>query len=96
MAQYRTQVKIIADVLSTARDMNTEGNGVGITMLLRRGNLSYSRMSKLISELVGSGLLEELAAAEKASKYRISSKGLEFLWVYSNFEEFAQSFGLRL
>ncbi len=95
MAQYRTQVKIIADVLSTARDMNTEGNGVGITMLLRKGNLSYSRMSKLIFELVGSGLLEELAA-EKAARYRISSKGLQFLSAYGQFEEFAQSFGLRL
>ncbi len=95
MAQYRTQVRIIADVLSTARDMNTEGNGVGITMLLRRGNLSYTRMTKLISELVGSGLLEELAA-ENVAKYRISPKGLQFLSAYSQFEEFAQSFGLRL
>ena len=95
MAQYRTQVRIIADVLGAARDMNTEGSGVGITTLLRRGNMSYSRMSKLITELVGSGLLEELAN-DKISKYRISDKGLEFLSVYQNFEDFAQSFGLRL
>jgi len=95
MAQYRTQVRIIADVLSTARDMNTEGSGVGITTLLRKGNMSYTRMTKLLSELVGSGLLVELNA-EKISKYRISDKGLEFLAAYSNFEGFAQSFGLRL
>ncbi len=95
MAQYRTQVKIIADVLCTARDMNTEGNGVGITMLLRKGNLSYSRMSKLVSELVGSGLLEEMRA-EKVARYKISPKGIQFLSAYSHFEEFTQSFGLRL
>ncbi len=95
MAQYRTQVKIIADVLSTAKDMNTEGTGVGITMLLRRGNLSYSRMTKLLSELVGSGLLEEMKA-EKVARYRISPKGIRFLSAYSNFEEFTQSFGLQL
>ena len=95
MAQYRTQVRIIADVLSTARDMNTEGSGVGITMLLRRGNMSYSRMSKLLSELVGSGLLVELNA-EKVSKYKISDKGIQFLAAYGTFEDFAQSFGLRL
>lgn len=95
MAQYRTQVRIIADVLSTARDMNTEGSGVGITMLLRKGNMSYSRMSKLLSELVGSGLLEELNA-DKVSKYRISAKGIQFLEAYGIFEDFAQSFGLRL
>ncbi|MDV3294136.1 MAG: hypothetical protein LYZ70_07680 [Nitrososphaerales archaeon] len=95
MAQYRTQFRIIADVLSTARDMNTEGGGVGITTLLRKGNMSYTRMTKLLSELVGSGLLTELSS-EKISKYQISDKGLQFLAGYSNFSNFAQSFGLRL
>ena len=60
MAPYRTQTKIIADILTTARDMNTGGDGVGITMLLRKGNVSYSRMTKLITDLVGAGLLVEL------------------------------------
>jgi predicted transcriptional regulator len=95
MAQYRTQVRIIADVLSTARDLNTEGNGVGVTALLRKGNMSYTRMSKLLSELVGSGLLVELNG-EKISKYKISARGIQFLAAYSSFEDFAQSFGLRL
>ena len=95
MAQYRTQVKIIADVLSTARDMNSEGNGVGVTTLLRKGNMSYGRMTKLLGELVGSGLLLELSG-DKVSKYMISDKGVQFLAAYSNFEDFAQSFGLRL
>jgi predicted transcriptional regulator len=95
MAQYRTQVRIIADVLSTARDQNTEGTGVGVTTLLRKGNMSYTRMTKLLSELVGSGLLLELSG-EKISKYMISEKGIQFLAVYGSFEDFAQSFGLRL
>lgn len=95
MGQYRTQVKIIADVLSTARDMKGEEGGVGITVLLRKGNMSYTRMSKLITELVGSGLLVELNG-EKVAKYRISEKGIEFLTAYANFESFASSFGLRL
>jgi predicted transcriptional regulator len=95
MAQYRTYARIIADVLTTARDMNTEGSGVGITALLRGGNMSYSRMAKLLSELVGSGLLLELNK-EKISKYMISEKGLQFLEAYYQFDDFAQSFGLRL
>jgi predicted transcriptional regulator len=95
MAQYRTQARIIADVLTTARDMNTEGSGVGITALLRGGNMSYSRMARLLSELVGSGLLLELNK-EKISKYMISEKGLQFLAAYCQFDDFAQSFGLRL
>ena len=95
MAQYRTQVRIIADVLSSARDLNTEGTGVGVTALLRRGNMSYTRMSKLLSELVGAGLLQQLTT-EKISKYMISEKGVRFLAAYYSFEDFAQSFGLRL
>jgi predicted transcriptional regulator len=95
LTQYRTQVRIIADVLSTAKDMNTEGNGVGVTTLLRRGNMSYTRMTKLLLELVGSGLLLELSG-DKISKYKISDKGIQFLSAYHNFEDFAQSFGLRL
>lgn len=95
MAQYRTQTKIIADILVTARDMNMDGDGVGITTLLRRGNVSYNRMTKLIADLVGAGLLEELTT-EKISKYKISERGVTFLAAYNHFEEFAQSFGLRL
>jgi len=95
VAQYRTQFRIIADVLSTARDHNTEGTGVGVTTLLRKGNMSYTRMSKLLAELVGSGLLLELNK-DKISKYMISDKGIQFLAAYSSFEDFAQSFGLRL
>ena len=95
MVQYRTQARIIADVLTTARDMNTEGSGVRITTLLRKGNMSYSRMSKLLAELVGSGLLLELNE-EKISRYMISERGLQFLAAYYQFDDFAQSFGLRL
>jgi predicted transcriptional regulator len=95
MAQYRTQVRIIADVLTTARDSNLEGEGVGVTTLLRKGNMSYTRMSKLLSDLVGSGLLLELNK-EKISKYIISERGRAFLTAYYSFENFAQSFGLRL
>jgi len=95
MPQYRTQGKIIADILATARDMNQDGQGVGITTLLRRGNVSYSRMTKLIVDLVGSGLLLE-ETLEKNAKYRISEKGMMFLQQYVQFEDFAQSYGLRL
>ena len=95
MPQYRTQGKIIADILTTARDMNRDGQGVGITTLLRRGNVSYTRMTKLIVDLVGAGLLLE-ETLEKNSKYRISDKGRMFLQQYVQFEDFAQSYGLRL
>jgi predicted transcriptional regulator len=68
---------------------------VGITTLLRKGNVSYNRMTKLIADLVGAGLLEE-HMLEKNAKYKISERGITFLTAYSQFEDFAQSFGLRL
>jgi len=33
---------------------------------------------------------------EKNAKYKISERGITFLTAYSQFEDFAQSFGLRL
>jgi predicted transcriptional regulator len=95
MPQYRTQGKIIADILTTARDLNQDGQGVGITTLLRRGNVAYTRMTKLIVELVGAGLLLE-ETLEKNAKYKISDKGVMFLRAYVQFEDFAQSYGLKL
>jgi predicted transcriptional regulator len=96
MPQYRTQGKIIADILATARDLNMDGQGVGITALLRRGNVSYSRMTKLLVELVGAGLLLEETLEKRSSKYKISDRGVMFLQAYTQFEDFAQSYGLRL
>jgi len=92
---YRTQVKIIADILSVAGDPEYGNEGVGITTILRKANLSYSRLIKILNDLVSSGLIEEFSNGRNV-RYRISDRGLEFLRVYSRFEEFAQSFGLRL
>jgi predicted transcriptional regulator len=52
-------------------------------------------MTKLLTDLVGAGLLVELDL-EKSAKYKISDKGLSFLHAYGQFEDFAQSFGLKL
>lgn len=95
MAQYRTQTKIMADVLTAARDMNTVGEGVGITTLVRKGNLSYSRLTKLITGLVGAGLLIEVSEKENL-RYKITEKGIRFLYTYNEFQDFAQSYGLQL
>ena len=94
MSLYRTQVKIVADVLSAAMDNGTN-EGVGITHLLRRANLSYARMVRILNDLVGSGLLETIEQ-ERGHRYRTSDRGLQFLTAYGRFQDFAKSFGLRL
>ncbi len=91
---YRNSLRIVVDILTIAKDADSE-KGVGITTLLRKGNISYSRLSRLLKDLVKCGLIEEVYA-KRGVRYRISDQGRQFLIAYSRFEEFAQSFGLRL
>ncbi|MBI2183494.1 MAG: transcriptional regulator [Thaumarchaeota archaeon] len=91
---YRTQMKIIADVLITVRDFGANEGGIGVTILLRKANVPYSRLVRILKDLVSSGLLEQ-SIVERGSRYKISQKGLHFLDGYEKFSEFAQSFGLR-
>ena len=95
MTVYRTQVKIVADILLAVRDYEDGKEGVGITLLLRKGNMPYSRMTKMLDDLVSSGLLL-IHANGKGNKYTISSQGIGYLQEYSRFKEFAVAFGLRL
>ena len=95
MVTYRTQIKIVADVLSATKDNHYESEGVGISVILRKANISYSRLANLLSELVSSGLLFEIPQT-RGSRYRISGQGIQFLHEYSKFEEFTEAFGLRL
>lgn len=95
MTTYRTQVKIVADVLSVARDFGDAETGVGITTILRKANIPYSRLVKMLKELVSAGLLVEIENG-RGSRYKISEDGIKFLQAYSRFEEFARAYGLRL
>ncbi len=82
-------------MLSTARDYGNDEEGVGITTLLRKANLSYARLSRILHDLVRSGLMDEIPQ-ERGNRYKINVTGLQFLQAYASFEEFAESFGLRL
>ncbi len=91
---YRTHVRIIADILNTARDCS-DGSGVGITIMIRRANISYGRIRKLVGELVDIGLLQEVPE-DRASRYKISERGMEYLRAYSNFQDLVETFGLKI
>jgi len=85
----------VADVLTSANAPDADAEGVGITHLLRRANLSYTRLIGILNRLVDHGLLDETNLG-RSQKYRISAKGLKFLRAYGEFEEFTESFGLRV
>jgi|ETN02SMinimDraft_4_1059925.scaffolds.fasta_scaffold117952_2 predicted transcriptional regulator len=96
MSQYRTQIRIIADVLSVTKDNQINDKvGVGITTLLRKSNIPHQRLIKLIKNLIESGLLA-IITDKKSSKYIITDEGRKFLNEYTKFQDFALAFGLRI
>lgn len=90
---YRNGMQIVGDVLRVTNDFGIEG--VNITLLLRKANLSYNRLAKISKQLMSAGLLEE-KAEEGKRVYLITDKGKEYLRTYEQFESLASSFGLEL
>lgn len=90
---YRNGVRIVGDVLSIASDFGTDG--INITLLLRKANLSYNRLVRLATQLTTAGLLEE-KLEEGKRVYLITERGKEYLRTYQDFESLASSFGLEL
>jgi predicted transcriptional regulator len=89
---YRSQVRVIADLLRAVRD---DSEGARVTVLLRKANMSYSRMIDLTEQLVENGLLLKIPV-ERGSLYKLSDKGREFLSSMETFEEYAEAFGLKI
>jgi len=95
MTEYRTHIKIIGDILSTTRDDLQDEDGATVTYLIRKANISHSRISRILKTLVSQGLLEQIDS-QGSNKYRISQTGREFLQAYNTFTNFADSFGLNI
>ena len=95
MTEYRTHMKIIGDILYTTRDDLQDEEGASVTYLIRKANISHSRISRILKTLVSQGLLEQVES-QGANKYRISQTGREFLQAYKTFSSFADNFGLTI
>ncbi|MBI1663499.1 MAG: MarR family transcriptional regulator [Nitrosopumilus sp.] len=95
MAEYRTHMKIIGDILSTTRDDLQDEDGATVTYLIRKANISHSRISRILKTLVSQGLLEQVET-QGSNKYKISQTGREFLQAYYKFTSFADNFGLSI
>lgn len=95
MAEYRTHMKIISDILATTRDDLQDEDGATVTYLIRKANISHSRISRILKTLVSQGLLEK-TDNQGSNKYKISQPGREFLQAYYTFTKFADNFGLNI
>ena len=90
---YRNSVKIVGDVLRIADESGM--TGVNLTALLRRANLSYSRLANVAMKLMDAGLIDE-QVQEGQRIYVITTRGRDYLHRYQQFAEVADSFGLKL
>ncbi len=90
---YRNTIQIMSDVLENVDYAGSEG--LQITNLIQKANISHSRLQKLIKNLTGSGLINKIEYDTK-STFVITEKGRLFLEEYKKFSDFAGSFGLEL
>lgn len=95
MPEYRTHMQIVGQILSTTRDELVDEDGASITFLIRKANISHSRISLILKNLVSQGLLEKIDG-HGGCKYKISPNGREFLQEYRKFSQFADMFGLSI
>ena len=95
MGTYRAQIEIVGDILDVAQDNTFDNNGATVTHLVRGANISHSRLLKILKNLVSQGLLEQVNS-DRASKYKISLSGREFLQAYKTFSNFTDDFGLTI
>ena len=95
MVVYRTKIEIVGDILVSAQEQTVEQDGASIMQLIRNANISHGRLSKILSNLVSQGLLEQVNS-DRAYKYRISGTGKNFLSEYKKFYKFTSDFGLSI
>ena len=90
---YRNSTQIICDLLTVTQDSGQ--NGIAVTSLCQKGNLSHSRLRNFLSRLTGSGLVNQIEYDGK-NTFVITEKGRLFLEEYTKFHEFAVAYGLEI
>jgi predicted transcriptional regulator len=73
MGVRRGEVQILIDVL------NTSMNGVKVTRLMYRTNLSYSTLRKYLSASLRQGLISKVSSSDGSVVYYTTDKGKLFL-----------------
>ena len=93
MASYRTSMQIVGDLLTVTKESGQDG--IKTTALISKANLSHSRLSKLLTNLIGTDLVNKIEFDGKHT-FVITQKGRQYLELYQKFSTVAESFGLEL
>ncbi len=86
-------MQIVGDLLTATEQSGQQG--IKTTALISKANLSHSRLSKLISNLTGAGLINKIEFDGRHT-FVITQKGRQYLDSYVKFSSIAESFGLDL
>lgn len=92
MANRRTKLEIIYDILSSVQDKRGK---IKPTHLLYKSNLSHKKMLLYVQELMQKSMLEEEGDPKKEGKrlYVLTDEGAKFLAEFKRLREFTDSFG---
>lgn len=93
MKPYRSSPQIIESILMPTQDAGREG--IAITKLMLKSNLSHGRVNDFIEKLTGNGLINKIEFDGK-NTFIITEKGRLYLQEYQKYQNIAQSFGLDL
>ena len=91
--QYRNSTQIVCTLLDVTQDAGQDG--IAITRMCRKANLSHGRLKNFLNNLTSSGLMNEITYDGK-NAFVVTPKGVHLLNEYKKFHEFVGSFGLEM
>lgn len=90
---YRNSLQIMTSVLD---NMSNAGmDGLTVSQIILKSNISHSRLQKLVHNLSSSGLVTKIEY-EKKQTFVITEKGRLLLQEYKKFSDLAGIFGLEM
>ena len=90
--QYRSEMGIIADILGVTMDGGTQG--VIVSAISRRANLSHYAVLEKCQKLIDAGLVESMKD-DRNRLFTITEKGIRFFQEFQRFQTIVQTMNLR-
>ncbi|MEK6877472.1 MAG: winged helix-turn-helix domain-containing protein [Thermoproteota archaeon] len=90
--QYRSEMGIIADILDVTMDGGTQG--VIVSAISRRANLSHYAVLDKCQKLIEAGLVDSMKD-NRNRLFVINEKGIKFFQEFQKFQCLVQAMNLR-
>ncbi|HSF28362.1 MAG: winged helix-turn-helix domain-containing protein [Nitrosopumilaceae archaeon] len=90
--QYRSEMGIIADILGVTMDGGTQG--VIVSAISRRANLSHYAVLDKCQKLIDAGLVDSMKD-NRNRLFVITEKGIKFFQEFQKFQSLVQAMNLR-